>query len=184
MVLRRFEPAARRLGELNEAPLPLQPGPPEPIVALPAPQRPPPGRVALLLHEDDLMAETLPIGDAQVVAIGGIAAPEARSPAGCAPGAAAWARGALADGLDRASRHSGVPAEPVESVATWADAAGCNTVITPYAPAGWTADCLAAIERDLAKHEIRLHRICRSWDTERWPSATRGFFAFWAEAGR
>jgi len=172
------------VGELNEAPLPLQAGPPEPRVALPAPQTPPRGRVALLLHEDDLMAETLPIGDAQLVAIGGIAVPEARSPAGCAPRAAAWVRGALDDGLDRASRHFGVPAEPVETIAAWADTAGCKTVIIPYAPTGWTADCLAAIERDLAKHDIRLHRISRSWDRERWPNATRGFFAFWAEAGR
>jgi deoxyribodipyrimidine photo-lyase len=176
----RFNP----VGELNEAPLPLKAGPPEPMVALPAPQTSPQGRVALLVHEDDLMAETLPMGDAQVVAIGGIAVPEARSPGGCAPRAAAWARGALDDGLDRASRHFSVPAEPVETVATWADTAGCKTVITPYAPTGWTADWLVATERDLAGRGIALHRIYRSWDSERWPHATRGFFAFWAEAGR
>jgi deoxyribodipyrimidine photo-lyase len=176
----RFNP----VGELNEAPLPLKAGPPEPMVVLPAPHKPPRGRVALLLHEDDLMAETLPVGDAQVVAIGGFSVPEARSPGGCAPRAAAWARGALADGLDRASRHFGVPAEPAEAVAAWADMAGCKTVITPYAPAGWTADWLAATERDLAGRGIGLHRICRPWDSERWPHATRGFFAFWAEVGR
>jgi deoxyribodipyrimidine photo-lyase len=176
----RFNP----VGELNEAPLPLQAGPPEPIVALPAPQTPPRGRVALLLHEDDLMAETLPIGDAQVVAIGGFAVPEARSPAGCAPRAAAWVRGALDDGLDRASRHFSVPAVQAEDIAAWADLAGCKTVITPYAPSGWTADWLAANERDLAGRGIGLHRICRSWDSERWPHATRGFFAFWAGACR
>jgi deoxyribodipyrimidine photo-lyase len=176
----RFNP----VGELNEAPLPLQAGPPEPMVALPAPQTSPRGRVALLLHEDDLMAETLPMGDAQVAAIGGFAVPEARSPGGCAPRAAAWARGALDDGLDRASRHFSVPAEPVETVATWADTAGCKTVITPYAPTGWTADWLVATERDLAGRGIALHRIYRSWDSERWPHATRGFFTFWARAGR
>jgi len=104
------------VGALNEAPLPLQAGPPEPIMALPAPQTPPQGRIALLLHEDDL--------------------------------------------------------------------AGCKTVITPYAPAGWTADRLAATERDLAGRGIALHRIYRSWDRERWPHAMRGFFAFWAEVGR
>jgi deoxyribodipyrimidine photo-lyase len=175
----RFNP----VGQLNEAPLPLPAGPPEPIVALPAPQKPPQGRVALLLHDDDLMAETLPVGDAEVMAIGGIVLPEARSPAGCAPRPAAWVRGALADGLDRASRHFNVPAVPVETVAAWADAAGCKTVITPYAPAGWTADHLAAAEDDLAARGIRLHRISRPWDSERWPHATRGFFAFWAKIG-
>ncbi len=176
----RFNP----VGQLNEAPSPLAAGPPEPMVTLPAPKKPLQGRVALLLHEDDLMAETLPMGDAQVVAIGGIAVPEARSPSGCAPAAAAWVRGALSDGLDRASRHFSVPAMPVENIAAWADTVGCNAVITPYAPAGWTADCLAGAENDVAGRGIRLHRICRSWDNERWPQATRGFFAFWAEAGR
>jgi deoxyribodipyrimidine photo-lyase len=176
----RFNP----VGALNEAPLPLQAGPPEPIMALPAPQTPPQGRIALLLHEEDLMAETLPIGDAQVVAIGGFVVPEARSPAGCAPPAAAWVRGALEDGLDRAARHFNVPAVQVEDIAAWADLAGCKTVITPYAPAGWTADRLAATELDLAGRGIALHRIYRSWDRERWPHAMRGFFAFWAEVGR
>jgi deoxyribodipyrimidine photo-lyase len=176
----RFNP----VGQLNEAPLPLQAGPPEPMAALPAPQTPPQGRIALLLHEEDLMAETLPIGDAQVVAIGGFVVPEARSPAGCAPPAAAWVRGALEDGLDRAARHFNVPAVQVEDIAAWADLAGCKTVITPYAPAGWTADRLAATELDLAGRGIALHRIYRSWDRERWPHAMRGFFAFWAEVGR
>ncbi|HQT62876.1 MAG: hypothetical protein B7Z75_07835 [Acidocella sp. 20-57-95] len=176
----RFSP----VGQLNEAPLPLKAGAPEPRVALPVPQPPPQGRVALLLHEDDLMAETLPIGGAQVVAIGGMAVPEARGPGGCAPQAAAWVRGALVDGLERASRHFSVPAAPIETVAAWADAAGCKTVITPYAPAGWTADWLSAAEVELAGSGIRLHRICRSWDSEKWPHATRGFFPFWAEAGR
>jgi deoxyribodipyrimidine photo-lyase len=176
----RFHP----VGQLNEAPLPLAAGPPEPRVALPASEKPPQGRVALLLHEDDLMAENLLKGDAQVVAIGGFAVPEARSPGGCAPRAAAWVRGALADGLDRASRQFSAPAVPVENIAAWADAAGCKTVVTPYAPAGWTADWLAATETGLAGRGIRLHRICRSWDSEKWPHASRGFFAFWAEAGR
>jgi hypothetical protein len=141
----RFNP----VGQLNEAPSPLAAGPPEPMVTLPAPKKPLQGRVALLLHEDDL-AETLPMGDAQVVAIGGIAVPEARSPSGCAPAAAAWVRCALADGLDRASRHFSVLAMPVENIAAWADTVRCNAVITPYSPSGWTADCLAGAENDLA----------------------------------
>jgi len=56
--------------------------------------------------------------------------------------------------------------------------------MTPNAPAGWTADWLAATERDLAGGGFGLRRIYRSWDSERWPHATRGFFAFWAGAGR
>jgi len=174
----RFNPA----GELNESPAPLLLGPPEPKIALPTQHPPPQGRVALLLHEDDLLAETLPLGDAQVMAIGGIAAPETRSPIGCAPMAAAWARAALADGLDRAARHYGVGAGTVEDVVVWAQTAGCETVVTPYAPTGWTADRLMGIEDDLAAMGVVLHRVLRNWDRERWSHATGGFFAFWAKA--
>jgi deoxyribodipyrimidine photo-lyase len=170
----RFNPA----GALNEAPLPLPPGPPEPKIALP-PQLPfPDGRVALLLHEDDLLPETLPLGSAKVVAVGGIAVPEARSPGGCSLAAGAWVRGSLSDGLGRAAQHFDVPAEPIGDVAAWAQATGCKTVVTPYAPIGWTADRLATTERDLDARGIRFHRIGRSWDTDRWPHAKAGFFAF------
>jgi deoxyribodipyrimidine photo-lyase len=176
----RFNP----VGELDEAPAPLQPGPPEPRTPLPVLAPPPHGRVALLLHEDDLLPEALPLGTAEVVAVAGIAVPEARSPAGCAPRAAAWTRGALADGLERAARHFGVPAEEVTDVVAWADAAGCETVVTPYAPVGWTADRLGTVEDDLTAGGIRLCRIRRPWDSDRWPHAKGGFFAFSAAIGR
>ncbi len=174
----RFNPA----GQLNEAPSPLPLDPPEPLAPLPAPAPPPQGRAALLLHEDDLLPETLPLGRAQLAAIGGLAVPHARSPAGCAPAAAAWAHGALSDGLDRAARHFGVPAQAITNLADWAQDTGCETIITPHAPTGWTADHLAAAEPHLANRGIRLHRIQRPWDTNLWPHAQAGFFSFAAHA--
>ncbi len=173
----RFNPA----GELNEAPLPLNPGPPEPRQPLPAASPPPQGRAALLLHEADLCPESLPLGDTELAAIGGIATPESRSPGKCSAIAATWTRNALADGLDRAGRHYGLPAQTVTDITAWANATGCKTVITPYAPVGWTADRLATIEAELAKTGITLHRLSRSWDQNRWPHATSGFFAFAAK---
>ena len=87
------------VGELNDSPLPLSPGSPDPRVPLATTPRPPEGRVALLLHDDDLRPEMLPIGRAEVVAVGGVAVPELRSPCrvrgGCqrvgARGAGGWA---------------------------------------------------------------------------------------------
>jgi deoxyribodipyrimidine photo-lyase len=137
-----------------------------------------------LLHEDDLLPETLPLGIAEVVAIGGLAVPEARSPGGCAPAAATWTRGALADGLDRAAGHFGLPAEAVTDIVAWADAAGCGTVVTPYAPVGWTADRLRTIEDSLTARGIRLCRILRPWEHNHWPHAKAGFFAFAAAVNR
>ncbi len=176
----RFNPA----GELNEQPAPLQAGPPEPRIPVSIRLPPPQGRVALLLHEDDLSPETLPFGRAEIVAVGGIAVPEARSPAGCAPLAAGWTRGALADGLGRAGLHFAAPAEWVADIAAWAEAVECKTVVTPHAPIGWTADRLSIVEAELAARGIGLHRVCRDWDVDRWPHAKGGFFAFAAEVNR
>jgi deoxyribodipyrimidine photo-lyase len=171
----RFNPA----GLLNEAPAPLaEAAPPPAPIPLPAAPAPPAGEVALLLHEDDLAPESLPLGAARVVTIAGIAVPERRSPAGCAPRVADFTRAALADALDRAARHFGAPAQalaPAELPA-WAAAHG-RPVVTPWAPVGWTAETLAAA----AAAGVALHRLRRDWDSACWPLATAGFFKFRAQ---
>lgn len=176
----RFDPA----GQLEEDPAPvLEPEPPAPQPLPPAPA-PPAGRVALLLHEDDLHPESLLLAPAEVAAVGGFCVPERRSPLPVAPAVAEFVRGALADGLARAARHAGVPAQalPAEAVADWAAGTGCRAVVTPWAPAGWTADALAGIGRALRDRGIALHRLRRPWDEAAWPLATRGFFPFRAGA--
>jgi deoxyribodipyrimidine photo-lyase len=170
----RFNP----VGQLNEAPPPLPLGPVEPREALPAASPCPRGRVALLLHEDDPLAETLDLSGAEVVAIGGIATSQARSSAGCSPCAAAWSRAALADGLNRAARHFGVAVTLVDDAGIWASEMTYTAIVTSYAPVGWTADRLNSIETELAAQGIRLHWIRRPWDSEKWPHAHGGFFAF------
>ena len=171
----RFDPR----GLLDEDPTPLAAAEPPPPRPLPAAQRAQ-GRIALLLHEDDLNAESLDLGGAEVVALAGIATPEARSPAGCAPLVADWVEGALADGLARAGTHLALPTrrlDPAE-VPAWAAACGCTAVATPWAPVGWTAETLAGIESGLAARGLPLLRLRRPWDEACWPLATRGYFAF------
>ncbi|HQT38070.1 MAG TPA: FAD-binding domain-containing protein [Acidocella sp.] len=170
----RFNP----VGELNETPAPLPSTTPEPPKPAPRPSAPLSGDVALLLHEDDLQPETLPMGCSRVVAIGGLAVPAGRSPSGCSLLTTEWTNGALADGLWRAAHHFNAPAQSITDIAAWAEATACEVVVTPYAPAGWTADRLVIIEDQLAARGIRLHRILRPWDQDRWPHATGGFFAF------
>ena len=173
----RFDPA----GQLEEEPEPIvEPDPPGGAMRL-APALPAPaGRVALLLHEDDLGVTTLDLGAAEVVAVAGVAVPEARSPRGCAPAVAAWTRAALRDGLVAAEARFGVPAHamPPEAIADWAAATGTTTVVTPWAPVGWTADMLDSVESALGASGVRLHRLRRAWDSACWPLATRGFFPF------
>lgn len=172
----RFDPA----GALDEDPAPiLEAAPPGPR-ALPPAAPVPEGPAALLLHEDDLAPETLDLGRAGIRAVAGFAVPHRRSPAGCAATVAAWTEAALEDGLARAARHFTAPATPLpaDAVAGWAAGHGLATVVTPWAPVGWTAEALADIEAALAARGIRLHRIRRPWDSLCWPHATRGFFPF------
>lgn len=165
----RFAPQ----GELDEAPEPILEAEPPPAVPLVRPDPPPTGRVALLLHEDDLGVESLDLGGATVVAVAGLAMPAARSPAGCSPVVAAFTGGALADALGRAAARFGVVAERLaaDDLPAWAARCGATPIVTPEAPVGWTDDALVA-------SGVRLHRLRREWDAACWPLATRGFFPF------
>lgn len=153
-------------GELNEKPLPLQepePPAPRPIPALPVPPR---GPVVLLLHEDDLHPESLPLAGLEVRRVIGLSCPEARSPLGAAPLVQRFVEGALEDGLTRAAQHFGVPAECV-ALADLPDLLARDAVVMPEAPVGWLADSL----RPYGVASLR-----RPWDEACWPLAGRGFF--------
>ncbi|MBP0464919.1 deoxyribodipyrimidine photolyase [Roseomonas sp. PWR1] len=163
----RFDPR----GQLEEDPAPLDDGPAPPAAALPPPDRVPEGSALLLLHEDDLHPESLDLGAARIVAVAGVATADRRSPVGVAPGARAFAEGAMEDALARAAAHFGVPARRValEDIAAFAAAHGAARIVTPWAPVGWTADALAP---------LKPLRLRRDWDSLCWPRATKGFFAF------
>jgi deoxyribodipyrimidine photo-lyase len=147
----RFDPAG-----LDEHPDPLDEAMPPREVPLPRAEAPPAGEVALLLHLDDLNPETLPLGAARVVRVGGLVAH--------APGASDRVRmaddAAMADALARAEAHFACPAAP--AAPGWDE--GCRTV-TAWAPVGPSADALPA----------GCLRVRRDWDEAAWPSATRGY---------
>jgi deoxyribodipyrimidine photo-lyase len=169
----RFDPR----GQLNEDPAPLDDGAAPPPAPLAAASPPPDGPALLLLHEDDLNPESLDLGRAKLVAVAGVALPRARSPLGCAPGAAAFTEAALDDAILRAGAHFGVPARRVDitEIAGVATHHGARVVIMPHAPVGWTAQALAPLH---AARGTALHVVRRDWDSQCWPHATKGFFAF------
>ena len=155
----RFDPR----GELNEAAAPLdEPGPP-PAGALPPGAPPPRGRVALLLHDDDV--GFWPEG-CEVAAVAGLCFPAERSMAGAASPATAFTQAALADGLHRAGERAGVAPQQValEDIAEWAQGL---PVVMPWTPVGWTAEMLAGQPGSR-----------RAWDSICWPLARAGFFPF------
>lgn len=155
----RFNP----VGELDERAPPLREAGPPPPGRLPPADAPPAGRVALLLHEDDLSFR--PNG-CEVVGIAGLCFPTARSIFGAAPVPRDFALAALADACP-------VRLEP-EEVAAWARGLGVADVVIPWSPVGWTAEGLAGIDWQ----GLRVHRLRRQWDTTCWPLARAGFFGF------
>jgi deoxyribodipyrimidine photo-lyase len=160
----RFAP----YGALNEKPLPLQePDPPAPR-PIPALSPPRPGPVVLLLHEDDLHPESLPLVGLEVRRVIGLSCPAARSPLGAAPLVQRFVDGALEDGLGRAAQHFGVPAERM-ALADLPDLLARDAVVMAEAPVGWLADSL----RPYGVASLR-----RPWDEACWPLAGRGFFPF------
>ena len=186
----RFRPrglAAAAPAVDDDAPLPT-PGP------APQPEPLPSGRVALLVHEDDLHAESLePLlsaSGAEVVAVASPTAGERRStlrlsnaPDPTPPLVARFTTEALADGRARAGAHYGVEASALDGLTAsvilpWLRGHDATALVTPYAPVGPVRDRLDGLERDLAAEGIAVSRILRPWDARAWPHATRGFFPF------
>ncbi|MCY7412811.1 MAG: DNA photolyase [Salinibacterium sp.] len=194
----RFRPsglATRAIALDNDGPAPT------PIPA-PQPEPLPGGRAALLLHEDDLHAESLAsafeAAGAQVVAVAAPSAGEPRSPlsAGSADGSKAasvpapssplvvtFTAGALTDGRDRAGAHYAIGTTALDgltasAVLPWLRAHSLTALVTPHAPVGPVRDRLDRLAIDLAAEGVTLARVLRPWDARAWPHATRGFFSF------
>ena len=171
---------------------------PTPLAA-PRPESLPAGRVALLLHEDDLHAESLAsalgAAGAQVVAVAAPSAGEPRSPlqadnstaasvpAPSSPLVDAFTASALADGRDRAAAYFATDTTALDVLTTsavlpWLRAHNVTALVTPYAPVGSVRDRLDRLASDLAAEGVTLTRLLRPWDAQAWPHATRGFFSF------
>lgn len=141
------------------------------------------GRVGLLLTEEDLHPESLPIGREQVVAIAGATTIGARS--SLAPGepAARFHRDALEDGLSRAGAYfeaptvsfDGLSAEPILA---WASSHEVDRIVMGYPTVGPARDAIDAIGPSLEAEGVRLLRVRRDWDDTLWPHARAGFFPF------
>ena len=153
----------------------------EPAVAphdLPPTTAVPAGPVGLLLGEDDLHPESLPLGAATVAAIA-----SAELVSGRAEPVRAFISGALSDARDRAARYFGAPGEALTgltapAIRDWAQRHAVRTVVTGLAPVGPGRTAIEIVTAELAGEGISLVQIRRAWDSAAWPEARRGFFAF------
>ncbi len=162
---------------------PLDGTPPPPAGAAPE-QRPlTRGRALLLIGEDDLHPESLPLDGVDVV---GVVRPERGAPRGpgrAAGGVQAFQRGALADAGRRASERYGCAESVIEEVraselVALARAHDVGRITTAYAPTGYAADALDRARAEAAGDGIVIETVLRGWDARAWPHATRGFFPF------
>ncbi|KQS14927.1 DNA photolyase [Curtobacterium sp. Leaf183] len=144
-------------------------------------------RVGLLLHEEDLEAESLlaehPSLARSIRATAVTADPEQRSPAAVSAPVLAFTAGAVADAASRTTDASGRPATVLDSAAPsavvkWAAAEGLDSVVVPYAPVGPVHERLEVLRARLDSEGIGLVTIRRRWDGRAWPYASRGFFPF------
>jgi deoxyribodipyrimidine photo-lyase len=153
-----------------------------PAQALPRAMTAPSGRALLLLTEDDLHPESLPLHGVEIVAVAGTHALRRRSDLLAGDKAGIFMEASLRDALDRASAHFAVPVLPLTaldavSIGEAARASGVRTVVAPHAPVGPTAEALADIAPALRADTIDLVMVRRAYDSATWPHATRGFFA-------
>ena len=152
--------------------------PAAPTQDLPATTAAPVGSVGLLLGEDDLHPESLPLEAATVAAIASATVVNDR-----ANSVQAFISGAMADARARAAIHFGAPSEELpELTATairdWALRHGIRTVLTAHTPVGPGRTALEKLIAELADEGILLVQVRRAWDSAAWPEARRGFFAF------
>ena len=158
---------AKALIEPATPPLDLPPTTPTPV-----------GSVGLLLGEDDLHAESLPLGAATVTAIVSATVVNDRASA-----VQAFMCGALADARARAATHFAAPSEEVPgltapAIREWALRHGVRTVVTAHTPVGPGRTAIEKLVAELANEDISLVQVRRAWDSAAWPEARRGFFAF------
>lgn len=174
----RFNPQ----GKLAHEAKPLKEARIHPIRTLPPAETVPDGaRIGLLVTEEDCSPESLPLRGAPVALLGAVTT-NTRSPLPVGRLVREFGIGAVADGVERAARYYGLPAQSAHSdswedaIVAWAGSSDLDAVVTAYAPVGPVAERLEGVRRALAGNRIELIQLRRAYDTCTWPHATKGFF--------
>lgn len=150
----RFHPQ----GELDEAPEPLTEAIDHPTMRLKPAEPLPDGPVCLLLHDDDLAFETLPIDHHRIAGIALVSTASGDSKV------SEFADAAVVDTATRCG-SAALRLSPSD-VEAWVRAQP-HIVVTPQAPVGPNAELL---------ENLPVVQLRRAWDSAIWPHATRGFF--------
>jgi deoxyribodipyrimidine photo-lyase len=144
---------------------------------------PPPVEVTLLMTSEDLLPETLPLGDARVQSI--LLLDTSGAEDGLSDRVRRFKKAALDDAAQRAGRHFWCPVKSIDVAEETALAAvraqqpeGVTTVVMAELPTGTTKGLLQPILDELPARGVACHKVRREWDQAFWPLATSGFFKF------
>ena len=131
----------------------------------------------LLVHEDDLHAESLAPPEAGLRGVAILAPDETGFADARAERVRAYARGAAEDTQARLQRL-GIAAEILApgAIPRWARQQGARSVVSAYAPCGTEAERLIAMRDQALREGLEWSIALRDWDRAFWPHATRGFF--------
>lgn len=141
---------------------------------------PPPGKIGLLLTDEDLNPESLGFAPGQVTGVAGASCVATRSQLPVPPLVSRYATQALEEALVRAAAAFEVPVERLSSlegdaIADWAERLGVKTVVTACAPVGPVEEHLADAGDWLGMRKLKLVQLRRAYDGAVWPHATHGF---------
>ncbi|MDX2307447.1 MAG: FAD-binding domain-containing protein [Hyphomicrobium sp.] len=167
-------------GELNETPAPLD------GAAIPEASRlrtplnvAPDTPVVLLVGENDLAPESLPLAAKSVKAVAIL--PPDTTYRDLAPNVVAFRMAALDDAAARAERAFKVPVvrvgeDAVAALRLAARKAGTDRMVIAEVPVGPARTTIDDLVSDLAGTGLTLSELRRPWDAAFWPHAKRGFF--------
>ena len=170
-------------GRFKPAPLTHHAGPPSeaaveplPLVDLPPI---PDGPVGMLLTQEDLNPESIHWRGAKITAIASMPAYERT----LSPMVSAFKAGAFDDAHLRCTAQYTAPVHAFETwdagpLIAWAREHGVTAIVTPYLPIGHAQSHVADLTHALATQGVALIQVRRKWDSNAWPHARKGFFAF------
>ena len=177
----RFNPAGQLSPQANPPPAPVKvPAAPLPALQAMATDK----RTGLLMHEEDLVPETLGLARENVHAIAACSSTALRSPGPVSNRVATFVERALDDGIGRAEAHfqAGVTLLPggglAEAILDWCRESDLQQVVLPCVPTGYVHDRLGPAIETLRSRGLHVAFVRRAWDAQLWPCATRGFFPF------
>ena len=152
-----------------------------PIAPLPLRDLPaiPHGPVGLLLTEEDLHPESINWHDATITSIASIEAMAHN----VSPMVGAFKAAAIDGARLRSAAYYNAPEKALHAwdaqlLIAWAREHSVTAIVTAYIPAGYTQCHIHGITAQLAAAGISLVQVRRQWDSNAWPRAHKGFFAF------